>query len=305
MKLISTYKGAAIRLPLAEIMLLLVAMFWGTSYGVTKEALAYTTVIVFLATRFCLTFLVMLPMLLLEIKKQRLTDWYRGIPSGLILFAIFISESYGVFHTSASNAAFLISFCVLLTPILEWLVFKQFPGTRLFVFVLIFLIGSYLLVSDNSSITINFGDKLILFSALLRASMVVATKKWVSHKRISTFGLTSVQMGVVGIGSLLLALSLTDNLNQTLIALPFNYWVSIGYLVMFCTIFAFFAQNYGVKNTSPSKASLLMGSEPVFGGIFAMIWLGETLSNIQLLGAILLVFASLGASYLPYKKPNP
>jgi drug/metabolite transporter (DMT)-like permease len=78
--------------------------------------------------------------------------------------------------------------------------------------------------------------------------------------------------------------------------LPSSFWWAIAYLVLFCTLFAFFAQNYGVRHTSPSRAALLMGTEPAFGGLFAVLWLGETLSNIQLVGAFLVVAAALAGA---------
>ncbi len=47
----------------SDVLLLLVAMVWGTSYGVAKEALVFYPVLGFLAVRFCLTFLILLPQL--------------------------------------------------------------------------------------------------------------------------------------------------------------------------------------------------------------------------------------------------
>ena len=49
------------RLPVAEISLLLTAFFWGTSYGITKEALVYTSVLAFIVIRFGLTSLLLMP----------------------------------------------------------------------------------------------------------------------------------------------------------------------------------------------------------------------------------------------------
>ena len=51
-------------LRLSDLTLLLVAVVWGTSYGVTKGALAFYPVLGFLAVRFCLTFALLLPSLL-------------------------------------------------------------------------------------------------------------------------------------------------------------------------------------------------------------------------------------------------
>lgn len=284
------------RVPVAQLLLVLVAIFWGTSYGVTKEALLVTSVLTFLAIRFSLTFLIMLPMLWKDLAAGKASGWPYAMMTGLVLLGVFLAETFGVKYTSASNAAFLISLSVLLTPFIEWFVFRVFPGWRLFLWVIMFLMGAYLLVlNGDSHLQLNFGDGLIILAALMRGVMVVATKKWVATESITTLSLTAVQMGVVAMGALIMVVAVEPQLPD-LQALPGSFWMAIGYLVLFCTLFAFFAQNYGVRHTSPSRAALLMGTEPAFGGLFAVLWLGETLSTVQLVGAFLVVTAAIAGA---------
>ncbi|MDG6754575.1 DMT family transporter, partial [Staphylococcus aureus] len=68
------------------------------------------------------------------------------------------------------------------------------------------------------------------------------------------------------------------------------------YLVGACTLFAFFAQNYAIKRSSPTRVALLMGSEPAFGALFAWLWLGERISLSGWIGGGLIVTASLLAT---------
>jgi len=58
-------------------------------------------------------------------------------------------------------------------------------------------------------------------------------------------------------------------------------------------LFAFFAQNYALKRSTPTRVSLLMGTEPVFGAMFAVYWLHESLSITGWLGGLMIVIASL------------
>jgi hypothetical protein len=101
---------------LADGMLFAVAVVWRTSYGVTKGIVAMCPVFRFLAIRFLHTLL----LLLSAWKKTaivRIRETVRvGLPLGLILLSIFVCETFGVGLTSASNAAFLISLCVIFTP---------------------------------------------------------------------------------------------------------------------------------------------------------------------------------------------
>lgn len=284
------------KLPTAEIMLLLVAIFWGTSYGVTKEALVHTSVIAFLAIRFFMTTLLLVPLYIKDHLKGRAKDWLYAMPTGVILLAIFLSETYGVFNTTASNAAFLISLCVLMAPFVEWLVYKTYPGKKVFYLAVVCLFGVFLLTYESgSTIKLNNGDYFILLAALLRACMVVVTKKLMFNKCLSSICLTTLQSSVVAAGAIAILISTTD-ISWSLLPAESGFWISIVYLVAFCTIFSFFAQNYGVRNSSPSKASLLMGSEPAFGAIFACYWLGESLTPIQVLGGVLIFVATIFAT---------
>ncbi len=284
------------RLPVAEGMLLLVAIFWGTSYGMTKEALAHTTVLCFLAIRFFLTTFFLFPLYLKDSLNGLAKDWRYAIPTGLILLSIFLAETYGVFNTSASNAAFLISLCVLITPFIEWAVYRTYPGGKILLLAAASLIGVYFLTYDDAyTVQLNRGDYFILLAAFLRGVMVVATKVLMKNRTLSSVCLTALQSGVVATGAIVLLL-VTADLSWELIPQESGFWVNVIYLVLFCTIFAFFAQNYGVRNTSASKVSLLMGSEPAFGALFAYYWLGETLSATQWLGGTLILAATIIAT---------
>lgn len=281
----------------AEWMLLAVAVVWGTSYGMAKQAVLFYPVVGFLFIRFFMTFVLLLPTLR--------HCWRQALPPGLVLgsvlFAIFVCETYGVANSSASNAAFLISLCVVLTPFVEWLMFRQRPETSVFIAAIVSLCGAVLLVGATQ-IEMNIGDLLVLAAALLRALMVCLTKKLMQHSTVPALALTAVQTGVVASGSLVVLL-VTEH---AIPALPEStlFWGPTLYLVLFCTLFAFFAQNYAVKRTSPTRASLLMGSEPLFGALFAVLWLQESLTSVAWLGGLLIVAASLWATRPVKRRPG-
>ncbi|MEM4988960.1 EamA family transporter [Collimonas sp. H4R21] len=278
----------------ADLLLLLVAIVWGTSYGVAKDALVFYPVLGFVAIRFCMTFFLLLPSLRRLARPEGRAALRAGVPLGLILLAIFICETFGVALTQASNAAFLISLCVVFTPFVEWLVMAQRPPVSAFVVAFVSLSGTWLL-TIGSNLTFNLGDGLMLAAALLRAFMMVMTKRLTIDKNMSNLTLTAVQSGVVGFGCLLVASLFMQGGLPPLPSDP-SFWVCTVYLVLFCTIFAFFAQNYGLRRSNPTRVSLLMGSEPVFGALFASFWLGEKLGALSWVGGALIVGATLWAT---------
>ncbi len=280
-------------LRLSDLMLLLVAMVWGSSYGVAKGALAFYPVLGFLALRFLITFALLLPALAQADAEQRRDALRSGLPLGALMLAIFLAETYGVALTQASNAAFLISLCVVFTPFVEWGLLGRRPARSLFGFAAVSLLGAAML-SGGFNAGIGLGDGLMLAAALLRAVTVCMTSKLTRHRRAPALALTAVQAGVIGLGSLILALFSPTGLP----ALPSDasFWSATVYLVVGCTVFAFFAQNWALKHSSPSRVSLLMGSEPAFGALFAVLWLGESLSRLAWTGGALIVLAALWTS---------
>ncbi|WP_025244451.1 DMT family transporter [Candidatus Sodalis pierantonius] len=193
---------------LADAMLLLVAVIWGSSYAATKQALAFYPVLGFIALRFTLTLLVLVP----QLRGAGLTALRPGLPLGLILLGVFICETQGVAIISAGNAAFLISLFVIFTPLVEWLVCRGRLDGRLILAALLSLLGVYWLCGGSA------------------------------QRPVPALALTAVQTGVVAAGSWLLLL-FTFRQPPPLPA-SWQFWGITLYLALFATLFAFFAQNY-------------------------------------------------------------
>ncbi|KQO15044.1 multidrug DMT transporter permease [Acidovorax sp. Leaf76] len=275
---------------LADAALLLVAVVWGTSYGVAKGALVFYPVLGFLAVRFGLTFVLLLPALLRASRAEQRDALAAGLPLGGLLMGIFVCETFGLALTQASNAAFLISLCVVFTPFAEWALLGQRPARAMFVFAGVSLVGAALL-SGGLNGHWGWGDALMLAAAVLRAITVCQTSRLTRRRNAPVLALTAVQAGVIALGSVALALALPGGLPP----LPGDagFWLACVYLVLGCTVFAFVVQNWALRHSSPSRVGLLMGSEPAFGALFAVLWLGESLSIAGWAGGALIVAAAL------------
>src|SRR5574338_579193 len=274
---------------LADLLMLLVALVWGTSYGVTKQALAFYPVLGFLAVRFLITCALLLPVLARADALPRRNALIAGLPLGGLLLAIMLCETFGVAHTKAANAAFLISLCVVLTPFAEWWLLRRRPGGTILLCTLVSLAGAALL-GGGPDARLGLGDGLMLLAAVLRAIMVCVTSRLMRHHPAPALPLTAVQTGVVGLGCLALALLIPGGLPPLPVQTAF--WYATVYLVLGCTVFAFFANNWALHHSSPTRVALLGGTEPVFGALFAMLWLGEEFGLRAWIGGALIVAAS-------------
>ena len=227
------------------------------------------------------------------------------IGSSLLLLGIFIAETFGVQRTLASNAAFLISLCVVLTPLAEWAWLGRAPRPVEWTAAGMSLAGAFMI--GGGTLSLAPGDALMVLAALLRALNVCMTKRAMQSGRVPALTLTAVQSGVVAGGCLLLAWCIGRGQWQPLPSFSAHpsFWGYVGYLVLGCTLFAFFVQNYAVRRSSATRVALLMGSEPVFGALFACIWLGERLTVAAWLGGALIVAASLLATVRTGHAPIP
>jgi drug/metabolite transporter (DMT)-like permease len=132
----------------------------------------------------------------------------------------------------------------------------------------------------------------------LRALNVCVTKRAMQDSALPALSVTAVQSGVVAVGSAVVALVIAPQQWQRLPSFVEHgpFWGCLFYLVFACTLFAFFAQNFAIKRSSPTRVALLMGSEPAFGALFAWLWLGERISGAAWVGGGLIVTASLLAT---------
>lgn len=278
-------------------MLLLVAAIWGSSYALAKQATQHLPVLEFLALRFGLTFVLLLPALRPLWDGQKRQGLQVGGLLGANLLAVFLCETYGVSLTTATNAAFLISLCVAFTPLVEWLLLGKRPPARMFWAAAVSVLGAALLAAnpDQAAQPGGLGDALMVLAALLRACMVCLTKRLAGRHALPALTLTALQAGVMAAGALLLSLVTQRGAWPPLPAAP-AFWINVAFLVLFCTVFAFFAQNYAAVRTSPSRVSLLTGCEPLFGALFALLWLGEPLSWRVWSGGSLIVLATWWAT---------
>lgn len=282
-----------LRLAPVDCLLLLVAVIWGGSYSATKLATAQIPVLQFLVLRFGLTFVILLPALR---GLSSVASWPTALAGasmlGLILLAVFVCETFGVSFTTASNAAFLISLCVAFTPLCEWWLLKTRPTGIVLASAVVSLLGASLLAFQHGwSTSLAWGDALMVLAAFLRGVMVCLTRSQGKRHGLPALTVTAVQMGMMTLGSAILMLTVHGT-EWPRLPHGASFWLVMSFLVLFCTLFAFFVQNYAAARSSPSRVALLMGSEPMWGALIAVLWMGEQMALQGWVGGLLIVVSA-------------
>ncbi|GMA49956.1 hypothetical protein GCM10025857_13130 [Alicyclobacillus contaminans] len=271
----------------ADISLLLVALIWGTTYVASKDVVSSVPVLEFLGIRFALTTILMLPLTMGAIRSADTTTWITGIVLGLSLFSIFTLETFGVANTSAANAGFIISLFAVMVPIVDSMVYRRRPKIGIFGAVGLSVLGTAMLTLHGYHI--NTGDFLMLGAALCRAIQMTITKKMTDGRKMDSGALTTMQLGMVAVGSGIVSLFQHPSVAH----LTPSFWLITGYLAVFATMFAFFVQLTMIRRTSPARVAVLMSSEPVFAAACSVLLLGERLSVVSMVGGLCIVVAML------------
>lgn len=269
-----------------DAVLLLVALVWGSSYLSAQTATAALPVLLVLFARYALSALACAG--LVSVRRGRL--WTRdelraGVPLGITQAAVLVVETYGVAHTSAANAGLIISLTIVLTPLLDR---SGHPGglpPRFFLAAGVCVVAVALLMTGNGFHAPRSGDLLMLGAAVVRAAHVALVGRLTTGRAVRPLHLTTVQT-VVGT-ALFLPLAARDL--PTLARADSDTWLQLLYLALFCSVFAFLAQTWAVQRTSASRASLLLGTEPIWAAALGVALGGERFTLLTGLGAALMV----------------
>ncbi|WP_371403263.1 DMT family transporter [Kribbella sp. NBC_00662] len=255
-----------------DLLLLLVAIVWGSSYLAAKTATASTPVLTVLFVRYAISALA----LLLFVRRISGKELRIGGVLGLTQAAVLILETYGVTHTSAANAGLIISLTLVLTPLLDR---RRLPP-RFYLAAASCVVAVGLLMSSHGLHVPGVGDLLMLAAAVVRAGHVALVGRLATDLR--PLQLTTVQTLV---GTALFAVPAVHHLP----AIPAVGWLQMAYLALFCSVFAFLVQTWAVQRTSASRASLLLGTEPIWAVAIGIGLGSEHLTITAVFGAVLLL----------------
>ena len=268
----------------ADLMLLMVTLFWGVSYWLVNVSLAEVGPFTLNALRFLVAFFIAVIFAFPKLKTVDKTTMKYSAVIGFALLFVYIGATFGVKYTLLSNAGFLCALTVVITPILAFFFLKQRPEKKLAVVVVMCLIGIALL-SLKENLRPALGDIFCIMAAFAYAVDLLMTEIAITRKQVNAFQLGVFQLGFTGVFNLVISFFAETP------ALPHSpgAWTAVLFLSIFCTGLAFIAQALAQQYTSASHVGVIFSLEPVFAGIVAYFLAGEVLSPRAYAGAALLV----------------
>ncbi|MEV6791934.1 DMT family transporter [Streptomyces sp. NPDC051320] len=276
---------------LTDLPVLLVAGVWGASYLAAKDITTPGTVVAVLALRFA----IVLPVLAVagqrRLRGLTAAQWRGAGALGVVLSGIFLLETYGIVHTSATNAGLIISLTMIFTPLAEAVMTRTAPRRGFLAAAGLSVLGVMLLTQGGGFTAPSAGDLLMLLAALARTVHVLAMSRIRAIRGADSLSLTTVQLGsAVAVFAVLAAVPGTGAAPWTVAAgFGLRAWAGLLFLSVFCTLFAFVVQMWAVRRTSPSRLSLLLGTEPLWAAAVGIAIGGEHLGAVGLCGGLLVL----------------
>jgi drug/metabolite transporter (DMT)-like permease len=271
-------------------LLLAITFVWGVTFTVVKEAVARVDVAVFLAQRFLAAFALLAAIAAAGGGRLDRRTLLRGGAMGGFLFLGYLTQTYSLRFTTASNAAFLTGLAVVLVPFVGALLFRERVAPRLGWAAVLAAAGLWLLTTGGT-LRFNAGDALAAACAVCIALHVVLTGRYAAGSDVAW--LTAVEIGVVAAGSLALAVG-TGAGAAVRVWHPFLLWPYV-FCVLFATVLAFLVQTAAQRRLDATHTALVLCLEPVFAALWARAVLGERLGPVGTVGAVLILAAMLFA----------
>lgn len=272
----------------SDLLLLMITVFWGASYILTKIGLDTLEPFNLTALRFVIAFSVSAMIFYKHIFKTNLKTVKYAFVLAVILFGVFVAMTFGLKYTTASNAGFLISLSVVFIPIISAVILKQRVEKKVMIGVCLAIIGIALLTL-NTQLKVGIGDLLCILCALLFALHIIVTG--VYTRDVDSITLSVLQLGFVGIFSIVFSV-FTEAVKLPSTGLS---WFAILALSILCTAVGYIVQTTAQQYTNASHTGLILSLEPVFSAIFAFAFLGEILSVKGYIGAAILLAGVLFA----------
>jgi drug/metabolite transporter (DMT)-like permease len=267
---------------IADLLLVLICVFWGMSFILVKLAIMEVDLYWFLFIRFAIATAALSAVFFGRLGRFTWPTLRDGFILGTVNFVTFVLQLVGLKYTSASNSGFITGLHVILVPLILALFFRRMPAVTATIGAILAAVGLTLItIGDNFSV--NRGDVWTMACAVSVAFHVILTG-WYAVKH-DVYLLAITQLGTVTLWAGGVALTVG---HAPASLSPFVI-VAVIFLALVATAFNFTVQTWGQQYTSPTRAAVIFATEPIFSAVFAYWWGGEVLKARGYVGAALIV----------------
>lgn len=283
---------SGLRLSTGDAFLLGTAMVWGAAFPAGKVVLAVMPPLSFASLRFLLASLVLFAILVARGESLAVgrRDLLRFAVVGMIGYTLFQGIwAVGLHLTTASKASILISTSPAFLALISVLRGER-PSLRNWIGIVTAFVGVYLIVNNGLA---RFrldaetwqGDALFVCAAVLWA--VYTTLAPPVLQRHGALKATAYCMAIGA--TVLLPAGLWQLTAMDWSRVTGSVGANFAFIVVFSAALGFLWWFAGIGRLGVSRAMPYMYLVPMFGVTLAVLFLGETLSSVQVIGGLLVL----------------
>lgn len=269
-----------------------VAVIWGSTFVMVKNAVAAYPVYSFLGLRFavaCVAFVALFPSTFRRFGPGTLRD---GLLGGAFLTLGYVFQTLGLQRTSPSKAAFITGMFVVITPFLQAVILRRMPRWTAWLGVVAAVAGLWLLSGGGVTGGWNLGDTYVLACAAAYSGHMIVLGSIGRRHDARPFAFVQLAVAAVVCGGIGLVSE-----RPGLPSSP-DVWIALGVTGVLASAVAFAVQTYAQRHLSPTRTALILITEPVFGGLFGWLLAGELLGVRGWTGATLILAGMVASEVL-------
>ncbi|WP_454723884.1 DMT family transporter [Delftia acidovorans] len=265
-----------------ELALIAVTMVWGGTFLVVHLAMQYSGPLFFVGLRFVTAGLIGLLVFRKAMAGLTRTELVAGIAIGASIFLGYGLQTFGLQTISSSKSAFLTALYVPLVPLVQWLVMGKPPRLMSWIGIGLAFTGLMLVAGPESGgMELNVGEMATMLSTLAIAAEVLLIGHFAG--KVDARRVTTVQLLTAGVMALLAMPVAGESVPD------FSWvWLSAAVAMACASILIQLTMNWAQKSLSPTRATVIYASEPVWAGIVGRM-AGDRLPGLAILGAALIV----------------
>ncbi|MBB1650092.1 MAG: DMT family transporter [Delftia acidovorans] len=265
-----------------ELALIAVTMVWGGTFLVVHLAMQYSGPLFFVGLRFVTAGLIGLLVFRKAMAGLTRTELVAGIAIGASIFLGYGLQTFGLQTISSSKSAFLTALYVPLVPLLQWLVMGKPPRLMSWIGIGLAFTGLMLVAGPESGgMELNVGEMATMLSTLAIAAEVLLIGHFAG--KVDARRVTTVQLLAAGTMALLAMPVAGESVPD------FSWvWLTAAVAMACASILIQLTMNWAQKSLSPTRATVIYASEPVWAGIVGRM-AGDRLPGLAILGAALIV----------------
>jgi drug/metabolite transporter (DMT)-like permease len=279
--------------------LVAVALIWGATFVLVKQALDNISTLLFLTVRFGLASVAVALLFRRRAQadlQQRHSPWPSlggGVIAGCCLFSGYVLQTFGLKYTTAAKAGFITGLYIPLVPLFGAVAYRRKPRLGELLGVASAFLGMALMTVQGDILSIGLGDALVMGCAVAYAFHILVLGHFAIKASTPILTLTQiVTSAVLGLGTFWWA-------EPVRVRWTLDVWVAIGVTGLLATALAFSVQTWAQQYSSPTRTALIFATEPVFAWVTSYFVLGEGLSGRGIAGALLILAGILVVELKP------